>query len=619
MKGRAIISILILWAALVSGCRHVAPPLTAVLSAPPASVEVPAAGLRAEASGDWEQALAVYRRELQNDPGRFDLWLRIADIHSRGNDLAAAIVALEKAAATGGRSDLFFRLAQAHSVANQAEAAFMAVDKALSREPLNPEYLRARAQLANWIGRPRLAADSYRKLHVLLPGDDEALLNLARADAWGGNLDDAVRHYRRYLANHQNEKNIWIEYVNAQIWRGDFAAAAKILSEYQRLFGTDREYEKTLADTLARADLPRQALAVTRRLLREEADDYQALVSETIALKYANRPRYALETIPQLTALRPDSRETREIERFVMTPLRPDIRLAPYGYYSDSDDLRSVAGFLEVGINLSREFRLRVGFDYGELEAAPGSEYASVEGGSSIRWQRPWIGGTLILAPALTVGATAAWQKISGQDDRLAGSIFAGLRPIDRLRFNLSLGRDILKVSPRALSLGIRRDTARLGLAWEPGWRDVLEAEAAIEQFGDGNRRWEIVLAPRRKLLRLAALNLDFGLRGWWFGYKNDPRNGYWAPRQFHSYMALAYAYWKISDNDGVSIVAGLGAVGDETMERLRFGSTLDVEATFGIYRDLMLKVHGALYHNLRQASGAFNAIGLNFQLVYRF
>ncbi len=600
-------------------CHRVAPSLSVVRSAPSVSPDVPAAGIDAETSGDWEKALTIYREVLEREPARFDLWMRIADIHSRRGELPAAIAALEKAASASGSSDLYFKLAQANSVANQAEAAFRAVDKALQGDPQNPEYLRARAQLANWIGRPRLAADSYRRLVAILPDDDEALLNLARADAWSGNLDDAVRHYKRYLGDHRSEKAIWIEYVNAQIWRGNFASARSIIRQYREMFGEDRAFRKTLADIVARADRPRKALAMTRKLLLDEPEDYPVLFSEVIALKYDSRPRAALEKILQLEALRPESRENHELERFVRTPLRADIRLAPYGYYSDSDDLRSVSSQLEAGVNLSREFRLRGGLDFGTLEAAAGSGFEAVDGSSRISWQRPWIGGTLVLAPAVTVGATAAWQHVSGLDDCLTGSVFAWMRPSDVLRFKLSVARDVLEVSPRALSLGIRRDAARLGLTWEPGWRTVLEVEADLGHYSDGNRRWEAILAPRWKLLRLAAFNFDLGLRGWWFGYESKKQNGYWDPGSFRSYMVVAYGYWKISDNDGVSAVAGSGAVGDETTSRLRFGSSIDVEGTFGIYRDFMLKVHAAVYHNLRQASGAFNAVGLSFQLVYRF
>ncbi len=620
MNRRNLAICCVFWVLLpMVNCFRVAPPMTAVRSDPPAGAIVPVAGIRAEEAGEWEEALAIYDAELESDPSRSDLWLRTADIHSRLGNLDAAIAALEKAAATGGGSELYFKLAQAHSLANQAEAAFQAVDKALAREPRNPEYLRARAQLANWTGRPRLAADSYRRLHLIAPADDDALLNLARSETWSGNLDDAIRHYRRYLAGHASEKSIWLECVNAQSWRGNFAAARSLLEHYRDMFGTDESFGRALVDLLARADLPREARAHNRQALQAGPDNYQTLFSEVIALKNDNRPRAALAMIPRLEELRPGSRENRELERFVITPLRPDVRLDPYGYYWDSDDLRSSASSLEAGINLNRELRLRAGFEFGAVEAATGSPFVAGDGRSRVSWQRPWIGGTFILAPAVTLGATAAWQLISGLDGQLLGSVFARVRPSDRWRFNLSLKRDVLSVSPLSLSLGIRRDCARLGVAWEPGWRGVVEAEAVSEHYGDGNRRWEASLAPRWKLLRLAAFNLDVGLRGWWFGYERDLQNGYWDPELFRSYMALAYGYWKISDNDGISIVAGLGVVGDDTDDRMRFGSTLDVEGTLGIYRDLMLKVHAALYHNLRQASGAFRAMGLSFQIVYRF
>jgi hypothetical protein len=141
-------------------------------------------------------------------------------------------------------------------------------------------------------------------------------------------------------------------------------------------------------------------------------------------------------------------------------------------------------------------------------------------------------------------------------------------------------------------------------------WRPITRENQDIERF---------VRTSLRPDVRLAAFNLDLGVRGWWFGHESVRQNGYWVPERFRSDMALAYGYWKISDSDGESLAAGRGAVGDETSERLKFGSMLDVEGPFGVYRDLMLKVRAAVYHNLRQASGAFNAMGLNLLIVCRF
>src|SRR5262249_45943720 len=112
---------------------------------------VPAAGIQAEASEQWDAAVGIYKQALTQEPNRADLWIRIANIESRRGNVQAAIEALRSAAhAAPSDATIFRRLSQAYAENNQPAAAIEAIDGALVHAPDSPEYLRAAGVLATW-------------------------------------------------------------------------------------------------------------------------------------------------------------------------------------------------------------------------------------------------------------------------------------------------------------------------------------------------------------------------------------------------------------------------------------------------------------------------------------
>jgi len=126
-------------------------------------------------------------------------------------------------------------------------------------------------------------------------------------------------------------------------------------------------------------------------------------------------------------------------------------------------------------------------------------------------------------------------------------------------------------------------------------------------------------VAPRREVLRTEHFNLDLGLRARWLSYSKDLNNGYYDPSLYQYYSASSVFYWKISENNGISLIADAGAQKDNLMRDFRFGSNFSAECTIGIYRDLMLKLRSTLTYNGRLQSGAFRGHTMDFVLTWRF
>jgi signal transduction histidine kinase len=106
----------------------------------------------------------------------------VADIEARLGRKEAAVAALEQAARHAPQeADLQIRLSQAQAQAGRPAEALLAINRAIELAGENAELLRARAQLATWAGDYPMAFDSYRRLLELVPTDDAAQLDLARA------------------------------------------------------------------------------------------------------------------------------------------------------------------------------------------------------------------------------------------------------------------------------------------------------------------------------------------------------------------------------------------------------------------------------------------------------
>ncbi len=226
-----------------------------------AAPQVPEAGLRAEMAHRWDEAIAVYRAVLAKEPGRTDLWLRLADIQSRLGRRREVVDSLLQAVKSSPKDpSLYFRLSQADAVNNQPEKALADINWALRLDPGNVEYLRARAKLADWAGNTQLARKSYEELQRLEPGNTDVMLGRARTLSWSGALDRSAGVYREYLEKHPENAEAWLEFSRVQLWRGNYPAALKALGKYRSRFGETPDYRKQKARILAGAGRASRAM-----------------------------------------------------------------------------------------------------------------------------------------------------------------------------------------------------------------------------------------------------------------------------------------------------------------------------------------------------------------------
>ena len=558
---------------------------------------------------------AVYRQRFGESR---EYWLRMADIYALGNNPVASSAALKEATRLAPQDHaLFYRLAQSYPSEKEAADASAAIERAVELDPTNLEYLRTRADLAAWRGDYDTALDSHRRILAIAPDDPGARLGIARVHYWRSQLDESARAYRDYLAQQPGVAAAWMEYIVVVTELGDYARAMELLEDYRKRFGDNVAAKKQKARVLAWAERPTSSLAEVAALEASLRDDYELGYTRTVALHYAHRPREALASLAEVTRLRPDSKETVDLARFIRTPLRSNAT-AGFGYHTGSDDVSIRHGYLRGEYVINPETRLFGGTDRQQIHADSGSGYEKPDGGTTLGYNRAWLGIQHRVSPKVSLDAQIGGGRAEG-DSNFIYEVGADLQPQDELALRLAHRQDLFAVSPRAAKLGIERRATTLDATWTPDLRWTLASRVGYDTLSDGNDRWEAELAPRRAVMRTRRLNLDLGVSGRWFGYDEDPGNGYYAPSLYQRYALTAFTYWKISDDDGVSVAFSYGPYKDNTMSGFRAGGDIVAEGFFGIYRDWFLDVKAGVSRYGGGATGGYRSHMFELSLTRRF
>ncbi len=576
-------------------------------------------GIKAEMAGQWEEAIEIYKSILRQNPSQKDLWLRISDIEAHLNRPGAAAEAIEKAVQLSPEdASLWFRLAQAYSVADEPKLALNAMRRASKLDPKNLEYLRNQASLATWVGSYKTAAASFKQILSIAPDDYAAQLGLARNLAWAGKLNESVTSYKKYMKNNPEDKTAALEYARAESWRGNYPASLRILENYRKKFGASDIYLHEKARVLAWAMRPREALSMTTPLLKKDPDNYELNVSHAIALNNSFHFKESLQTLDKIKQLQPDNPQTEAAKLYIKTPMRPSLTPG-MSYYADTSDLSIYRALLELGFSLQAPTRLTAGCEVDSLNARPGSGLEKTTGEEHARHDHIWLGLNHRLVPPIGLYGQLGKARIEeGREHTITYRIGGDFWVADEVRFNLERSHGFFMVSPRTVGLGIKRDINQVRLQWEPEIPYHLDASFSSAALSDTNRFWEAVFSARRMVARTEALNLDLGIGGWLFGYRYDLNNGYYDPRLYQRYMAASFGYWKFSDNDGLGFILTAGLQKDNRAARFRFSGTAELEGTFGIYKDLMLKIRGGIFE-LQLESGAHRSFLFQLGFTRRF
>jgi hypothetical protein len=106
------------------------------------------------------------------------------------------------------------------------------------------------------------------------------------------------------------------------------------------------------------------------------------------------------------------------------------------------------------------------------------------------------------------------------------------------MSYTLGFERDRVAYSPRALSLGIMRNSGYADLRYTPTLRDNIAVRLASDNFSDSNRRHAVTADWRHAVYRGTQAYVDVGLQGDWLGLLRRSWQRLLQPRQLPPHRA---------------------------------------------------------------------------------
>ena len=527
------------------------------------------------ADGRWRSPLTV-RRGAGEAPTPADVGPASRMSRRNAATSTGAIEALEKATlAAPGTASLYARLSQAYATAGYAEAALHAIDGALA--------------LAARSGRVSPRTSDTGHVGWRLPGRAGHLSRVCRPPIrMISTLPSASPGRARGPATPTRRSSSTSAISPATVrtspcgWssrrpsRGEATAAAaiKAIDTYKARGGDTDRYLAETAAVLASAGRPGKADDLASRLLAQSPGNYELNFTHAMALagqERAKDARASLDILRQLGRIA-RRRAPRSVCSARSCRRRPNRRSTIYG---DSDNLAVQRFAPRAVVALSSGTQFSAGYERSRLEARARQRPG---------WYRRRDAGAITTTCGPVPHSDSGPIAINGQ---VGYATSGGARPHDIWHRDRRATRGqhpihaVADVGPAgrlaedaSVSAWWPSPTARRSTGHRRSAR-MSSSMASYQQLSDGNRRWEITFSPRRTVARAAGFNLDLGASVYRLETSHDFDHGYYDPRRYEYYAATMYPYFKVRENVGVGIMAGLGVQRDNTSPSFHFGGNV--------------------------------------------
>lgn len=246
-------------------------------------------GTLARRRGDFDDAIAAFRKALARDPGQLAALLNLGQLINRQGDSEAAAILLERHRAMAVVGDRLDHLQRSSRLAGATAANFAAL---------------ADAQLA--AGKPQEAIASYRRALQMSPGFPTAALGLASLLLDRGELDEATRWSVTALMH--DPDNVRSHYLigMVRLAKGQFDEAEQAFLASQQRGAWGAEAYLRVAEAYREAGRTDRATALVDRADELAPEQAQVSVQRGLNLLWDSKPSAAAAEFNQAVAVDPD-------------------------------------------------------------------------------------------------------------------------------------------------------------------------------------------------------------------------------------------------------------------------------------------------------------------------
>jgi tetratricopeptide (TPR) repeat protein len=385
------------------------------------------------------------------------------------------------------------------------------------------------------------------------PDDREAMLGLARALSWTGDLKGAGEIYARLAEDDPDNVEARLGVARMHAWDGRHGAAAREYGAVLELEPDNAEATLGLARAENRRGKHRHAEELLEAWLEEHPEDADARAELARARFWMGEGDAALETIAG-----DDSPAAEDVRQAVLADRR--LKLEAFGsHWEDVDDQE--VNVLGVGAEK--------GFGGGWRANARASRHAVDEPGAEeiaaawftggADWQpnrhvalhgrltMDVVGSGLDDADVLDAGAGETRTGEDVKSTRLRFETWGTWFPADRTRLDAGFARLPVE-TPKARVRDVHADVFSAGVDRGLTDRWTVRGGGAISDYSDGNSRWavegEIEFGP---IVPVRHVDVDLAAGALRYEFDESPDHGYYAPSTYD-------AVWL-----GTTIGVGLG------------------------------------------------------------
>lgn len=395
--------------------------------------------------GEPDSAIALLRPVIAADPGAFDLrWLEAGLTGEAGRPEEAVKLYEQLSAVFPDRAaELLCDLGKERLRSDDPTGAVRDLRACLAA---HPDDQGSRRRLALALARADSLPQSLAAYDALLAGDPEDVelaLDRARVLGWMGRHAQAVAAYAGVLEREPRHATAALGRAKNENWLGRHRRATIQLEVLIGRGDADAEAWKTLA----------------------------------YARYWDDDPQGALAALASYHALEPDDAEAQELAAKIARENSPSLELGT-GRSRDSEALVVSSPSVEITWPLTINT---------VASAAWRQDHAEDDGGTNDA-MRLSAGLRQRFGPAWTAyvrGTSLQWK--TGRDPMRGGEAGLVLRPVDRVRFEITTEREPL-LTRIALDRGITLLAWSAALDWEPSSRLAWHVDARAGSYSDGNR-----------------------------------------------------------------------------------------------------------------------------------
>ncbi len=240
-------------------------------------------------------------------PANPDLLNRALELHRAGRLQDAAAIYRQLLAEDPGHADAAHLLGLVFLRNNDIDSAIRCIRDAVELDPNNPLYHANLGNILKDSGRPTDAIMAYRRALELHPGYAEVHNNLGYVLQAGGMIEEGIGHYRQAITLRPDNYRAHYNLGNALFLSGKNEDAVAAFREAARLNPGHADTWDHLGIVLQRLGRAAEAEACIRRWIQIDPTSADAFRALGLDLEQQGRIDEAFDSYQRAVALRPDS------------------------------------------------------------------------------------------------------------------------------------------------------------------------------------------------------------------------------------------------------------------------------------------------------------------------